>query len=690
MADNKYISLLVCGRPESNGGFSPIAMFNSPTFKIEDRVYGGLGGNSYFFLIHIDRNQVVYQLIKNNVKSHGAVRLGNLIIAIAVPKGFRISGGRSPYEALIKLMHKFMSTWMTCKDTVSQTYEFNVGVQKERSDILDDLAREYDLEAFVGPYHPMTPGRSIGFIQAPEEQFSAFMADVQYSAFENYSEVVIGETVQDTTFVQIPGITIPRKKEYAIYDNGNQEKTVTDVNEKIILRGKADPNYYENKTIEFTIQNLLDGDFVQGVRFDASKEEVHYNSASLQAPREKTIKLVFDPKADAYFRSHRNELFVIGTKSEQKNLSSDLSFTVRGEEIARLDHFKVTGLAKPRAYSITNVMVKGDEIVVLTKEIQQAPQPQPQQRQSNIGGADHPAPSNSTACELNISLGSSVGGSYQVEILNSEKTVVQMSVIPFHNGQAKLRGVSKSLGSVMVRVTSDTNIYEKHNVALTSNTPDSVVLSGFTDTPKSFISKFVKPYKLPIIIGACVLAIGIGIGIAVFSIASGSSTPTPTPAPNPKAVTVPVGMDDDVEKCDECGQTFKTEEELEAHEATAHPKFICDECKDEFDSQANLDKHKSSEHKNKEEVKSQAQGRTYYCAICDIPFTSNEQFKAHNTDFRHYGCDICGPDMYFATDQELKAHMRTKHKKSGSSSTPRTEPAPAPDVDPAEEDLGDR
>ena len=46
----------------------PIATFNSPNFQILDVVYGGFHMNSYFFSIKIEPTQVIYKIIKNNVR----------------------------------------------------------------------------------------------------------------------------------------------------------------------------------------------------------------------------------------------------------------------------------------------------------------------------------------------------------------------------------------------------------------------------------------------------------------------------------------------------------------------------------------------------------------------------------------------------------------------------------------------
>jgi len=74
MANINQISLKVCGNPDANSGFQTMAIFNSPSIEIKDNFYTGFDANSYFFTIKIEKNQVVYKLVKNNVSSLGASR----------------------------------------------------------------------------------------------------------------------------------------------------------------------------------------------------------------------------------------------------------------------------------------------------------------------------------------------------------------------------------------------------------------------------------------------------------------------------------------------------------------------------------------------------------------------------------------------------------------------------------------
>lgn len=58
MAENKYISVKVCGSPIL--GYETLIMWNSPNIDVKDRNYEGMGKNSYFFSICIEQKQIVY------------------------------------------------------------------------------------------------------------------------------------------------------------------------------------------------------------------------------------------------------------------------------------------------------------------------------------------------------------------------------------------------------------------------------------------------------------------------------------------------------------------------------------------------------------------------------------------------------------------------------------------------------
>ena len=341
--DNKFISVKVSGNPAPNGGFGPLIMFNNPRFELKDVFYGGFESNSYYYSIRIEQSQVVYKIIKNNVRSHGAIRAGALSLAFSIPKGYKVNGYK-PYAVLMDLLYTFLKNCMTCRDEQADTYEFND--VRVPLDALDETAKKYTLTESESPWRTMSDDAGIGCIQADEIQIEQLINDVQYDEFEKYSEVLIAETVGDKcTFNRITGLEIPRRPVYTIYVDGNLYQKTNEVDKPITIEPKVDSRYYEWKPIRFTISELLNGDYVEGVNFDRIAEIINVSTASYKYPKEFNIRVVFTPlENEAAIFSHMGQI-TIRYNGQMVFLDKDFMFTLKGEEYGlmnRLDLFKIT------------------------------------------------------------------------------------------------------------------------------------------------------------------------------------------------------------------------------------------------------------------------------------------------------------------------------------------------------------
>ena len=341
--DNKFISVKVSGNPDPNGGFGSLIMFNNPRFELKDVFYGGFESNSFYYSIRIDQSQVVYKIIKNNVRSHGAIRAGALSLAFSIPKGYKVNGYK-PYEVLMDLLYTFLKNCMTCRDEIADTYEFND--VRVPLDALDETAKKYTLTESASPWRTMSHDARIGCIQAEEIQIEQLINDVQYDEFKKYSEVLIAENVGDNcTFSRITGLEIPRRPVYTIVVDGKPYQKTNEVDKTFTIKPEVDSCYYEGEPIKFTISDLLDGDYVEGVVPNRIAEIINVSTASYKHPREFNIRVVFTPeehKAAEYLDKGQ-----IAIKYDIYNVSLDKNymFTLRGEEykfMNRLDLFKIT------------------------------------------------------------------------------------------------------------------------------------------------------------------------------------------------------------------------------------------------------------------------------------------------------------------------------------------------------------
>lgn len=385
MAYNQNISVKVCGNPESSGGFGPILLLNNPSFVVEDQFYVGFDKNSFFFTITTYQTQTVYKLVKNNVRSSGAFRAGSLVIAISIPKNYKLEGGYTPYDVLCALKDEFLKKCMTCKDPVRETYEYNAG--KIDGHVLDEVVGKFSLTPFDMPNRVMTTNGPVGYIVATEEKIKELFQDVNYPEFDKFREVVVATAVHTTSYVPISNIQIPRPKKYEVIVDGKRKGFYSNLNEKIPVEcHRKSSDYYDNLSREFSIQDLLDGSVShEGVDLDTVQERVIVETESWGTPKKKKVFLAIFPEEDAdYFIRNPQKLQVILVSSytrKEVKVSQQrlLVITLEGNEIAALKKNDGINVATTERsiYKVTQCqLVKEDELHV-DVEPRKLPSPPP-------------------------------------------------------------------------------------------------------------------------------------------------------------------------------------------------------------------------------------------------------------------------------------------------------------------------
>ncbi len=372
MAYNHNISVKVCGNPESSGGFGPILLLNNPSFVVEDQFYVGFDKNSFFFTITTNPTQTVYKLVKNNVRSSGAFRVGSLVIAISIPKNYKLEGGYTPYDVLCALKDEFLKKCMTCKDPVRETYEYNAG--KIDGHVLDEVVSKFTLTDSRAPYRVMTPNGPVGYIVETEEKIKEFFQDINYPEFDKFKEVVVATAVHTTSYVPISYIQIPRPKKYEVIEDGKRKGFYSNLNEKIPVKCHSkSPLYYEDLSFEFSIQDLIDRKVShEGVDLDTVQERVIVNTQLWGTPKEKKVFLVIFPKESKdYFIKNPQKLLVtldsfntlIKVEVSPQRL---LVITLKGNEIEALKYGGINVATTERSiYKVKKCqLVEEDELHV--------------------------------------------------------------------------------------------------------------------------------------------------------------------------------------------------------------------------------------------------------------------------------------------------------------------------------------
>lgn len=330
MDDNK-ISVEVYGNPSANGGYVPLVMANKPSFELLEPRYSGLTGNSWFIVVRIDENEVVFRLHKNRTYSYGAVRSGDLDIAFALPKGWKLDRGYTPFDVLMDLKRAFLEKCMTCKQEIGEHYEFRNDPVPDG--VFDEVVNKYPLKKQGSPWHVMNPSGPVGILQLDEDRMGDFLKDVQYAELERFREVVVAEKVTASGYEEIHGLVIPRNSSYSIYLDGLCSCNTNKVDDPIIVRPDANAKYYDNP-VPFTISSLQNGDSYEGVRFDADRERVDIDSQKYFKPKCETILIGFTSdvkKLQSLMKDGKLTLWY-GEKELQID-KKEATFTLKGDQL---------------------------------------------------------------------------------------------------------------------------------------------------------------------------------------------------------------------------------------------------------------------------------------------------------------------------------------------------------------------
>ncbi len=337
MPEVRHISLKVCGNPQANSGFMPLILFNSPSIDIVDAFYTGFDANSYFFSVKVERMQVIYKLMKNNVRSNGSVRAGSLVIAFSIPRGYKLDQGYDPYDVMMSLKNKFLNTYMTCRDKTNDTWEINAEPIDPAP--LEETAKQFTLIPGTTPFFPMTEGGPVGCITCPEDRIEMLLKDIQCRNFSRFSEVVIAETASGTNYTTITGLQIPRMPEYTIIVDNEKKGIITDTSQAITVKPQVNaPQFYDIHELTFTIDQLINRDRIENVTLDEETETVHVSTASLAVKKSKTLKLQFQNNEQAnYFFTNKNACRLT-YQGKNIPLGNNYEFILMGEELALLSN----------------------------------------------------------------------------------------------------------------------------------------------------------------------------------------------------------------------------------------------------------------------------------------------------------------------------------------------------------------
>lgn len=356
---NSNISVRVNGRPASNGGHIPLVSINSPQFLLEDKEYVGFNDNSYFFTVKIVENYVIYKLVKNNVRSHNAIRPSTFHIAFSIPKGFQLANENTPYDVLKTLLDVFLNKCLECKDTVRGTYEFKDGLVDQH--VLDEAASSFSIIPCETPWRVMNTKGSIGYYIGDDQTIKQILADIQYPEFQKFSEIVLANSSNGSTYAPIDNLEIPRKIAYSLYIDNQLEGVVTDEAVPISINSHEDPICYTNKTLTFTIEEALAGKVSEHVYINKAAETIRVSTQRLAAERETTTQIVVIPNNYQQNFIGKNLFMLIG-QNGMINIDKNLRFTLRGIENSQDFKNRLKLELKTNEYVLKGYTLQGNEM----------------------------------------------------------------------------------------------------------------------------------------------------------------------------------------------------------------------------------------------------------------------------------------------------------------------------------------
>lgn len=668
MTYNKQISVKVCGNPESNSGFMPLVLFNSPSFQIPDIMYSGFDANSFFFTIKIEADQVVYKIIKNNVNSYGAFREGSLAIGMSIPRGYKLNGGYSPYDVLVALKDAFLSLCMTCKDPITERYEFNKGFIEPK--ILDETANRFTISPASGPFRPMAGSGPTGYLTASPDNIRLLMNDVHYSEFSSYGEIILAPIAQAPGYAQIENLPIPRVQEFSIIKNGLKDGFVRSTSERISISGVKDSRYYKNSSVDFSIDEIRGGKVVNGVTIDEANEVITINTESLSTPLERKITITFNNKTvEKHFFTHIKGISLVHRSSGRiLPVDNNLAFTVRGEVIAILQDvngFELS-LANNDKYRITSTKLQGEELKVIAEEIKVAPThtPAPTPTTAPLSGSEKKVVINFNAEQYQQHTDE---GKLQIKITNQHGKTLRTNVFLKKKDRSYTAEVNE-IPATWFREQLDIRFdeKEKYYVASVYNSNKSEILLKFDDfaaSDKSYWKIYIKPHlaKYTFILG---LIGGFFIGLWLYPLINGEEE-----APGKEF------------KCTECYKLFDTKDKLEKHVKSTHREddrgeggetpttYRCDYCGKEFSSRKERQDHMAKDCSKApagSEEESHAIEDSFKCEKCELSFSSQEGLDNHIKDSHPieeppaetYRCEICNKEY---TDEAGMMACKRKH-----------------------------
>ena len=265
MSENK-ITLLISGNKIGNAGFDELLNVGDFPLGLKDIDYPiNFEANHCFYIQHTASYRKLVLMCKpSTIASIDASRAGRLSIAIVIPKGLRIIGGKSPYDLLLEIKNKFMESNMNYW-SIAGVYEFKNGYYDKQP--FEEILNKYPLEK-GSSRHIVTAGEENAYMVASEDKIHDLLRDPQYTEFANYKFVWVCSQGNPQNY---PNIVIPRPHKYEVYINDKFDSSIGE-NDSYDKDIQPDADTSQPVSVSFTIDKLRNGHTQENVSFSLNED----------------------------------------------------------------------------------------------------------------------------------------------------------------------------------------------------------------------------------------------------------------------------------------------------------------------------------------------------------------------------------------------------------------------------------
>lgn len=297
---NQKITLAIFGNQNSNSGFQPLYWINNPPRQLENLVPPGMEENACFFVLETTPAFTQYTLIQNHVSSFMAVRPGVLKIGITIPAGYKIAGGVSPMDVLLRIRDTFLAECMTLKSQFSDTYNFKEALAGEQ--VFSQIVNDYTLTPAPYPRQRVMQGTDDAVLLLPAEQIALLFKCPQYAEFESCAKVIVAEKGNTDVYQKVLGeLQIPFQSALKLKVNNTpaEWKVVDYFTEETVIDLDLDKEQWSYPVVRFKVDDLPLENATQGyqVYIDPLTETVFCNIVPKKIEVRKPIEAI--PKSDS-------------------------------------------------------------------------------------------------------------------------------------------------------------------------------------------------------------------------------------------------------------------------------------------------------------------------------------------------------------------------------------------------------